>query len=231
MRRWLTLSMACACAPPVVGDSPDPSSTTDPSATTAMLDDRGTSDPPDSTTTAGTSTGAAEETSLDEFPGEDGVSLDQGAEPKIELCESSAAQQIDLVLAGPDGAVATAYGWWGWETCCVNDPWLVLTEAPQIEVTMGQVLTPHFAVYIQGDWDQRGAYLGPLPIWFDVAGGDLVHETGFELLEPLDPELATDDEQPLFSGAFAIDEAGWSAQGSVVVPHCDALDTLPCPCE
>ena len=231
MRPCLTLLLACACGP-LVADSTGESSTnaTTTSGTSAIPDDHGTSEPfPPSTSTSGASTGAAE-ASGNELPGSSGgVSLDLG--PEIERCEASGSQQIDLVLTGPDGIVATAYGWWGWEVCCVNDPWLVLSDASELELTNGQIITPHFAVYVQGDWDQRGAYVGPQPIWFDLAGQDVVHETGFELLEPLDPELSMEAEQPSFSGAFAIETADWSAQGSVLVPHCKALDTPPCPCE
>ena len=231
MRRLLILATASACAPSIAdsSDSGGPSTgQTSTSVGTANLE--GTSEPTASETSGDTTTGADEE-SGNEFPGDGSVSIDVGNRPEIELCESSDAQQIDLAIVGPDGAVATAYGWWGWDSCCINDPWLVLTDAPQLEVTNGQITTPHLAIYVGGDWKQSGPYLGPLPIWFALPGDDVTHETGFELIEPLDPQLSDQDEQPPFSGTFAIENAGWSAQGSAVVPHCKALDTPPCPCE
>lgn len=199
------------------------------SANTAMLD--GMSSFTSSSTDASL-TGTDDESGDD--PADDDIKFDlhtvPDGMPETQRCESSDAQQIDLAIVGPDGAVATAHGWWGWEQCCVNDPWIVLSDSPQLEVTQGQITTPHFAILTIGAWDQRGVYLGPMPVWFDLQR-DVQLETGFELLEPLDPELSTEDVQPQLSGTFAIDDAGWSAQGTAIVPHCEALDTLPCPCE
>lgn len=230
------LVVACACGP--LGDAKDSASTSGTggasmSASTAMLD--GMSAPTSSSTDASL-TGTDDES--DDEPGgdpaDDDIKFDlhtvPDAMPEIQRCESSNAQQIDLAIVGPDGAVATAYGWWGWEQCCVNDPWIVLSDSPQLDVTQGQITTPHFAIFTIGAWDQSGPYLGPMPVWFDLQR-DVQHDTGFELLEPLDPDLSTEDGQPLLSSTFAIDNAGWSAQGTAIVPHCDALDTLPCPCE
>jgi hypothetical protein len=55
--------------------------------------------------------------------------------------------------------------------------------------------------------------------------------TGFELVEPLDPDVLPDTATPDLVGTFAIDGNGWAITGSVTAPYCSAIEGPACPCE
>jgi hypothetical protein len=227
-----------ACAPKVEPDAGEnstgaagSSSSTGAAATTATLDGSGT----------GNSTGTASDASStssdggEGFPAtDDGVKLDAG--PSIATCEAANSELIDLEITTPDGPLAAMHAWWGWDNCCFRKPWLVVTEAAPLEVTDGVLTTsPYVFGYVIGLFGEphRGPYVGELAftVGTDAPQATALFMSGFELLEPLDPDAPPEREQPRFSATMAVEAEGWSMQGSVQALHCPALDTQPCPCE
>lgn len=228
-RRWLTLLVACGCGATVSPDAAD-SSASDAASTTSS-----------SSTTAGvspgTESGGATSSTSSEDDGADGApkldTLPPDLPPLIESCEVSATEQVDLVVTTPDGPFVATHAWWGWENCCVIDPWLLLTEGDELTYEDGELVTPHVEILLPGTWEHTGAYLGAMPvhIGFDIWDEYETFESGVELLEPLDPVAPHDDTQPDLAASFAIDGVAWSIQGTVRAPHCMLVETEPCPCE
>lgn len=237
MGRWTIggIVLLCACGPSSAdGTQSGSGSDGETTSTDASLDadhDGGVSGSSESSpATTSTSSAPDDTTASDEV--DDAPQFDVAAPPVPELCTASIDQQFDLEIAGPDGDAMVMHGWWGWEACCVMDPWIVLAQPAGIEVIEGSIEGEYLPVYVRGTFDHEGPYVGPQPIAFAPLDGEIAEiEVGFELLEPLDPDAAMEEEQPLLSATFDVDAEGWSAQGSVVLPHCPALDTDGCPCE
>ena len=236
----LVFGLACACGPSGPegaqsgsGSDADADATSETHAVADADHDGGSPGTSDtSPATTSTSSDPVDTSSADDVHGSDDASSPDVGVPTPEVCMASIDQQFDLEIAGPDGEVAVMHGWWGWEMCCVVDPWIVLAQSAVIEVNGETVEGEHLPVYVRGGWDHVGPYVGPQPIAFAPQGGEITEiEVGFELLEPLDPEMLKAEDQPLLSATFAIEAQGWSAQGSVLLPHCPALDTDFCPCE
>jgi hypothetical protein len=237
MGRWTIggLALACACGPSSAdgtqsGSGSDGETTS--SDTSLDADHDGSSPGTSESSSASTSTSAetVDTTASDEV--DDAPQFDVAAPPVPEVCTASIEQQFDLEVSGPDGDVMVMHGWWGWEACCVLDPWIVLAQPAGIEVIEGSIEGPHLPIYVRGTWDHEGPYVGEQPVAFAPLDGEIAEiEMGFELVEPLDPDASMEDEQPLLSATFDIDAEGWSVHGSVVLPHCAALDTDGCPCE
>jgi hypothetical protein len=233
LRWWMgAFVFGCACGPSradgMQSGSGSDGDATSATAASADADHDGGSPGTSESSPATTSTSSDP---VDTSAGDDGSPFDV-AGPTPEVCMASVDQAFDLEISGPDGDVAVMHGWWGWEACCVVDPWIVLAQPAVIQVFGGAIEGPHLPVYVRGASDHRGPYVGPLPIAFAPPRGEIAEiELGFELLEPLDPDTMMRDEQPRLSATFEIDAEGWSAHGSVLLPHCPALDTDPCPCE
>lgn len=228
-RRWLTLIVACGCGAQVAPDAADSSSGDAPttsSSTTASVSP--------STETGGdetTSTSSEDDGDYGDVPKLD--TLPPDLPPLIESCEVGATEQVDLVVTTPDGPFVATHAWWGWENCCIIDPWLLLTEGDELTYEDGELVTPHIEILLAGTWEHTGAYLGPMPalIGFDIWDAVETIESGVELLEPLDPDGPHDDPQPDLAASFAFDGEAWSIQGTVRAPHCMLAETEGCPCE
>lgn len=237
MGRWTSggLAFLCACGPSSADDTNGGSgSAEDTTSTNASVDadHDGGSPGTSEATSASTSTSSTpvDTSASDEV--DDAPQFDVAAPPMPEVCTASVEQQFSLEIADPDGDVMVMHGWWGWEACCVLDPWIVLAQPAGIEVIEGNIQGEYLPIYVRGTWDHEGPYMGAQPIAFAPLDGDVAEiEMGFELLEPLEPDAAMDEEQPLLSATFDIEAEGWSAHGDVVLPHCPALDTEGCPCE
>ena len=154
------------------------------------------------------------------------------APPQIVTCAGAGAE-VDVVMTTPSGPFAPTHAWWAWDFCCVTDPLLVLAEAPELEIRDGVLTTPHVRVYVPGTWERTEPYLGPREVVVkDVgAGGVGGPLTGFELVEPLDPDVSPETATPDLVGTFAIDGEGWTINGSVTAPYCAAIEVPGCPCE
>lgn len=232
----LMLGTLVACAPKAESDAGESTSgggtsgSTSSAATTAMLDGSGTGSASASSTTGGDASTSA---GADDFPGtDDGAKLD--LPPSIATCSAADSELVDLgVLGTPDGQFAAMHAWWGWENCCDRDPWIVLsTEAP-LQIGQGGIDSPYVFGYVFGESGHTGPFVGPqtLALGTQLPSTTATFETGFELLEPLDPDAPPEGEQPRISATFAIEGDGWSVQGSVQALYCPALETEPCPCE
>jgi hypothetical protein len=222
---------ACGRAITQHGGESDTSGPGDDTATTAMFDATGPQGTRGDTvsSTTGSETGVDE---TDDLPKWDvATKLDVGR--VLHTCAASEVQAVDLEVVTPSGPFAAAYAWWAWEYCCIADPWLIVTEVPELEVVDRQIATKHVVVFVPGEWGQRGAYFGELAIGLrEGEGGPFSeHETGFVLLEALDPEVPPNGELPLFSATFAIDGNGWTMAGSVTAPYCPEVEGPRCPCE
>jgi hypothetical protein len=235
MVRWTIggLALACACGPSSADGTQSGSGSdgeTTAADTTVAADHDGGSPGTSESTSTSTSAETVDTTASDEV--DDAPQFDVAAPPVPELCTASIDQEYDLEVSGPDGDVMVMHGWWGWEACCVLDPWIVLTQPAGIEVIEGSIEGPHLPIYVRGTWDHEGPYVGEQPIAFAPLDGEIAEiEMGFVLLDPLDPDASMEDEQPLLSATFDIDAEDWSVHGTVVLPHCAALDTDGCPCE
>jgi hypothetical protein len=235
MVRWTIggLALACACGPSSADGTQSGSGSdgeTTAGDTTVAADHDGGSPGTSESTSTSTSAETVDTTASDEV--DDAPQFDVAAPPVPELCTASIDQEYDLEVSGPDGDVMVMHGWWGWEACCVLDPWIVLTQPAGIEVIEGSIEGPHLPIYVRGTWDHEGPYVGEQPVAFAPLDGEIAEiEMGFVLLDPLDPDASMEDEQPLLSATFDIDAEGWSVHGTVVLPHCAALDTDGCPCE
>jgi hypothetical protein len=190
--------------------------------------------------TTSSSTTASVSSSTDGGDDTTSTSSDEGDVPKmdtpppgmIESCDVSRSEQIDLVVTTPEGPFAVTHAWWGWENCCIRDPWLLLVERDTLEVQDGVALTPDVEVQLSGTWEHTGPWIGPMTTTLSLGHFQSLSQfdTGAELLEPLDPD-AGDGAQPDLSASFAVEGEGWSVQGTVRAPHCALVDTQGCPCE
>ena len=152
--------------------------------------------------------------------------------PLIEMCEAGATEEIDLIVTTPEGAFEVTHAWWGWEGCCIVDPWLLLVSDDALVLEDGVVITPDVEIQLSGSWEHTGPWVGPMTTTLSLGHHRSVShfDSGAELLAPLDPD-AQDVMQPDLEATFAVEGEGWSVQGTVRAPYCSLADAPACPCE
>lgn len=229
-----TVLGSLACAAPALPIEGGTTTGSDGGATTtAIAESTSTHDADGSSGTSATSTGTGGTT--DDSGQADGPKFDMptiDAPNQVATCAGSDAA-VDLDMVTPSGPFAPTHAWWAWEFCCIADPWLVLSEAAELEVRDGVVTTPHVVVYVPGTWERTEPYVGPRDVVLQDVGASNFGEpiAGFELIEPLDPDVPPDAATPDLVGTFAIDGKGWAITGSVTAPYCPAIEGPACPCE
>lgn len=150
--------------------------------------------------------------------------------PTVETCDADPMPLVDLEVVTPEGSLAVMHGWWGFQSCCSDAPRLVLAQADTLEVINDTVQTDHASVRVIGYG--TGPYTGPVSVGLEYGAATSTEITaGFALLTSHDPELPVSGTTPRLSASSDLEQDGWTLRGDIDVPHCDALDELPCPCE
>lgn len=223
--------IASGCGAVVVPDAGDSSSTGAATTSTQSSTTASVASSSDGSASGTGSSSAGEDQGDGVLPKYDVPATDVG--PTIATCEVGDAEEVDLVITTPDGPFVATHAWWGWENCCIIDPWLLLSEGDTLHYEDGKLVTPHLEILLPGTWEHTGAYLGAMPVTvgFDIWSTSASFDAGAELLEPLDPDGPHDRSAPDLSASFMVDGEGWSIQGTVRAPHCVLAETMPCPCE
>jgi hypothetical protein len=209
----------------------------DADAGVASSEDSGsTSAPSHGTTTSSTSSSSSSST---------GVDVEEGDEPQMDLpsspdlprvaCERTGPLVAEgLEVSTPLGPIEVASAFWGWNYCCVEAPFILLTAQNSVEATNSLDFHFHDAPpsvgILTANADEHGRWRGDVDarLWATTEPGESVDREGLTATFVRSLREAT---TPSLELAFAIDEGIWQLSGTVVAEYCPGLDTPVCPCE